>query len=108
MYDKTEMRDTTQHTAAATKQESRLSRAWNWLYKHGLTPDNKRFWGIALIIWGIANGNDTATKGGVTLIGYGDARAHISRDRDSAIDSINRAYQRAKNNNPTGGPNDKS
>lgn len=82
-----------------------LRKAWDWAYKHGLTPANKRFWGIVLTLWGLSESNDTATKAGAILMGYGDARAFLSRDRDSTIDTINRAYKRTRNHN-TGGPND--
>lgn len=67
--------------------------AWNWAYKHGLTPLNKRFWAIATIGVGLSR-KDAATIGvGLGGMGMGELHAGLSKDRES---NIEKTYQKAR------------
>jgi len=67
--------------------------AWNWAYKHGLTPLNKRFWAIAIIGVGVAR-KDTATIGvGLGAMGAGEYHALTSEGK---VSNIEQTYQKAR------------
>ena len=78
------------------KKDKWHKRAWDWAYRHGLTPLNKRFWALVIVGKGLHD-NDAAIIGvGLTAFGAGEYHAYKSKDRDSAIDSAEKAYQKAR------------
>ncbi len=67
--------------------------AWEWAYKHGLTPLNKRFIAMVIIGYGLHKGDNALVSIGLGGMGLGELHAGLSKDRES---NIERTYQKAR------------